>query len=335
VRRALAGDVVPFVSDLYGTALEQHLVPQHDTAGKVTGLLGVTTDAGLLAAAAEALRAREAVQRDSAAAFRRAFDEAPTGMWLLGPDGHFLQVNRALCRMLGYTEQDLLSMDFLRLTYPEDLEVSVQIYQKLLAGEIHTSAGEKRCLHKEGRPVWCQITTSLLGDSEGNPLYFISQLQDITARKAAEQAVEEALAFADAMDRVSVALASTLDPHRLYQIILEQAMAVLPCDNAVIFLYREGWALASATLGEPTVPAGARLFPVIGPYRPWLATGRPGAVYLPDTDQEPQWVHVAPWEGERRVRSAISVPLDSGGRRWACFKSSAVRRAAMRRDTWR
>jgi signal transduction histidine kinase len=74
-------------------------------------------------------------------------------------------------------------------------------------------------------------------------------------------------------------------------------------------LYRDGWAWHVASRGEETVPAGTRLFPVGGPDRPWLATDHPGAAYLPDTDLEPRWVHLAPHVGERRIRSVIGVPL--------------------------
>jgi signal transduction histidine kinase len=83
----------------------------------------------------------------------------------------------------------------------------------------------------------------------------------------------------------------------------------LPCDNAAIFLYRDGWAWATASQGEALVPDGTRLFPISGPDRPWLVTDYSGAAYLPDTDLEPRWVNVAPQVGERRFRSVIGVPL--------------------------
>jgi signal transduction histidine kinase len=80
------------------------------------------------------------------------------------------------------------------------------------------------------------------------------------------------------------------------------------------------------------VPVGTRLFPIIGPCRPWLATNQPGAVYLPDTDLEPEWEHVAPWEGERRIRSVISVPLCIEGEAVGAFQilSSTPRRFGAR-----
>jgi PAS domain S-box-containing protein len=386
--------------------------------------------------------AAEAVRWEAEVAFRHAFEEAPTGMALVTPAGHLLKVNHAMCRLLGYTEQELIGLDYRLLTHPDDLAGSEETLWQLLAGEVRTATWEKRCLHKEGRVVWSHITTSLLRDAEGSPLYFINQLQDITARravekvqaqlaaivessqeaimtgtldgkitswnrgaeqlygytaaeaigqsvtmllppdrpkeiagllarlargeyipefeterarkggeriveavtispvfnqqgivtsvavvarditarKAAERALEEARALAEAMDRVSFALAGTLEPDHLYRIILEQAMVVLPCDNAAIFLYRDGWAWATASQGEALVPDGTRLFPISGPDRPWLVTGHAGAAYLPDTDLEPRWVNVAPQVGERRFRSVIGVPLGIAGEAVGVFQ---------------
>jgi signal transduction histidine kinase len=164
-------------------------------------------------------------------------------------------------------------------------------------------------VRKGGERIFEAATISPVFDQQGMVVSVAVVARDITARKAAERAVEDARVFAEGMDRVSFALAGTLDPDHLYQIILEQAMAVLPCDRAVILLYRDGWAWAPASRGEETVPAGTRLFPISGVERPWLATDYQGAVYLPDTDLEPRWVHLAPQVGKQRIRSLIGVPL--------------------------
>jgi PAS domain S-box-containing protein len=222
-------------------------------------------------------------------------------------------------RLYGYTAAEAIGRSIDILGEPSRLHEGLCIRNVVFRGEPVVDLETVR-RHRDGRTVAVSISAWPIRDASGAVIGSASIQRDISARKAAERAVEEARAFAEAMDRVSFALAGTLEPERLHQIILEQAMAVLPCDNAVIFLYREGWALASASRGEATVQAGTRLFPIIGPFVPWLATDQTGAVYLPDTDLEPRWVNVAPWERERRIRSLISMPLRIDGEAVGAFQ---------------
>lgn len=121
--------------------------------------------------------------------FRSAFDYAAIGMALVSPEGGWLRVNRSLCGIVGYSEEELLVSDFQAVTHPEDLGNDlVQIY-KMLAGEILTSQLEKRYIHKLGHDVWALTSASLVHDARGNPLHFIFQIQDITERKRAEAAI--------------------------------------------------------------------------------------------------------------------------------------------------
>ena len=103
-----------------------------------------------------------------------------------------MQVNRSLVEMLGYSEQELLATDFQAVTHPDDLEVGLSYMQQMLAGEIDSCQLEKRYLHKLGHEVWAMLSFSLLRDSESRPLYFISQIQDISERKRAEEALQKA-----------------------------------------------------------------------------------------------------------------------------------------------
>ena len=134
---------------------------------------------------------RTAALQVSEERFRRAFDNAAAGMCLVGIDGRFLRVNPYLCRMLGYEEGDLLALTFRDLTHPDDLSSSGEILRRAMSGEVSTFELEKRYLHREGHVVWGHLTTSLLRDPEGKPLYFVSQIVDITRRKRAEQALRQ------------------------------------------------------------------------------------------------------------------------------------------------
>ena len=98
-------------------------------------------------------RAAEAALRASEMRFRLAFDEAPIGIALTAIDGGLLEVNQALCRMLGYSEHELLEQARVALIHPDDQEDSREQLRLLLAGEIQTSVQEKRYLHKQGQVI--------------------------------------------------------------------------------------------------------------------------------------------------------------------------------------
>jgi PAS domain S-box-containing protein len=129
----------------------------------------------------------EEVLRESEERFRSAYENAPIGMALVGLDGHFLNVNRSLCGIVGYPEKELLTKTFQDITYPEDLEEDLANARRLLQGEIHSYQLEKRYIHQKGHLVSVLLTGSLVHDSRGKPLYFIAQILDISERKRLEQ----------------------------------------------------------------------------------------------------------------------------------------------------
>lgn len=118
---------------------------------------------------------------------RSAMEYSSIGMALVAPDGRWLKTNRALCRIVGYSEAELLATDFQSITHPDDLEADLTLVRRLLGGEIASYDLEKRYSHKEGHLVWIHLTVSLVCDRHGQPLHFISQIQDITERKLAEE----------------------------------------------------------------------------------------------------------------------------------------------------
>jgi diguanylate cyclase (GGDEF)-like protein/PAS domain S-box-containing protein len=130
--------------------------------------------------------------RESEERFRSATQYAAIGVALVSPSGRFLQANRSLCRLLGYDEPELLAMTFQDLTHPGDLNADVESVQQLLAGRIQTYQMEKRYRHRDGHAVWTLLSVSLVRDEAGQPLYFISQVQDISARKEAEFQLQQA-----------------------------------------------------------------------------------------------------------------------------------------------
>ncbi|MDH1731651.1 PAS domain S-box protein [Pseudomonas chengduensis] len=123
--------------------------------------------------------------------FRNAFTTAPQGMALVAPDGRWLEVNDALCQMLGYPREELLATSYQSTTHPDDLDADLENVQDLLAGRINAYQMEKRYLNKQGQVLWVLLSVSLVRDGEGRPVHFVAQIQDFSDRVAAERAVRE------------------------------------------------------------------------------------------------------------------------------------------------
>ncbi|HGC6389931.1 TPA: diguanylate cyclase [Cronobacter dublinensis] len=123
---------------------------------------------------------------ESETRFRNAMEYSAIGMALVSTEGSFLQVNKALCTFLGYTPEQLASMSFQQLTYPEDLHADMALVEKLLNGERNNYSLEKRYYTRAGDVVWALLAVSIVRQRDGSPLYFIAQVEDITDLKRTE-----------------------------------------------------------------------------------------------------------------------------------------------------
>ena len=130
--------------------------------------------------------------------FRAAFDNAAIGMGLLSSKGLWLQVNRSVCEILGYTRQELVATGFQRVVHPDDLAPIFANIQQLLKGSIQTFQVEQRYLHKKGHEVSALCHVSLLRDEKTKVSRLILQIQDITDRKKSEEQLTHN-AFHDAL----------------------------------------------------------------------------------------------------------------------------------------
>jgi two-component system, sensor histidine kinase and response regulator len=152
----------------------------------------------------ERIRERTAELWQKEEQFRSAFDNAAIGMAILTTDGRFRRVNRPLCAMVGYGEAELLSSTFAGVTHPDDRAEDSVLVAKMNAGEATGYQREKRYLHKDGSVVQVQVNVSLVRDEAGRPDHVVSQIIDITARKAAEEAERRyAAEVKDSRDRIA------------------------------------------------------------------------------------------------------------------------------------
>lgn len=171
--------------------LDRGTVIENDENGKPLRAVGTHSD----------ISQRKAIEinlRQSEERFRNAFDTAPIGMALVGVDGRFLEVNEALCEMLGYEESELLDLTFGDITHPDDLEPDLGYVDQLIKGEIDHYQMEKRYFQKSGQIVEALLSVSVVHDHEGQVMHFVSQIEDITARKREEARLNK-LAFRDAL----------------------------------------------------------------------------------------------------------------------------------------
>lgn len=122
--------------------------------------------------------------RESEAKFRSVFENAAIGMALVSPDGRQVQVNRAYCEMVGYSEKELLGRHYQDITHPEDQAQDREFVRQFETGEITTADFEKRLIHNKGSTVWVRITVSLLR-VDHKPLYYVVQIHDLSQTRQA------------------------------------------------------------------------------------------------------------------------------------------------------
>ena len=152
-----------------------------DAAGAVVRMFGTALDV------TEREKAQTAL-RDSEERFRATFEKAPIGICQLAIGGAFERVNPRLCEMLGYSADELLALRARDLTHPDDIAPTFAMVDEVLEGKRKMFELDKRYVRKDGTIFWAHANSTLLRDAAGNPKSFIAVLEDITARKLAEEA---------------------------------------------------------------------------------------------------------------------------------------------------
>ncbi|MFN2421731.1 MAG: PAS domain S-box protein [Gemmatimonadota bacterium] len=259
--------------------------------------------------------------------YRRAFDEAPIGMLIVGLDGRILRVNRALCGILGYDEDTLLATEVLSLTHEHDLERSVEADGQLLSGEIDQIDLIKRFVQRDGTVLWTSVHSSIVRTATGDPEYFLSQIQDITHRIEAQITLEQRGAILEAVAQAAHRFIASSDWEHEIEAVLARLGQVLGASRVILWeIHEEGddWLAirraeqisSRASSASVARPECIRVV-ASGFGRMVQAFRRGDPVYLRQSEAS---------DVERRgldtlgILSAIGVPVFTGGDLWGSLE---------------
>jgi PAS domain S-box-containing protein len=170
--------------------------PIYDPGGNLLGLVGVSRDV-------TERRLKDDTIRESEERFRGAFENAAVGASMVDLRGRFIRVNKKLCEMTGYSEEELLSKTFSDLTHPEDIRIGLDALARQMTGETDALSFEKRYIHRDGHVVYMMISPSVIRDRDGKPAYCVAMFQNITQRKQAEESL---LLFRNLLNRSNDAI---------------------------------------------------------------------------------------------------------------------------------
>jgi diguanylate cyclase (GGDEF)-like protein/PAS domain S-box-containing protein len=164
-----------------------------DHGGVFAATISPVRDAADRAGAVIVLRDISSRRRDAAVIadademFELSFARAPIGKAIVAPDGRFLKVNAAFCRLLGRDERALLEADFQQITHPEDLDTDVALLHETAGGARDGYVLEKRYLHADGHAVHGQLSVAVVRQDDGAPRWYVAQVVDLTRRRQLEE----------------------------------------------------------------------------------------------------------------------------------------------------
>lgn len=260
----------------------------------------------MLDVTADRLRADQLLRSEER--FRLTFEDAAIGMAIVSLDGRFLQVNQALVRSLGIPRTELLGLTFQEITHPEDVDADLEQLALLLDGAIHGYQMDKRYVTPSGSVIRARLTVSLAHDAEGRPLHLISQIEDVTAMRRAQDVLEHRALYDHLtglanrsllLDRLNHALAMHARNDKLV---------------AVVFADLDHFKRINDSLGHD---AGDRMLRIVADrmrtsVRPGDTVARMGGdefvVVLEQIDSEDQAAELL-----QRIRSSVELPLQLDG----------------------
>lgn len=272
----------------------------------------------------------EQALRESEEAFRMLFEANPLGIGLYRPDGTFLRCNAALQKLLGYSAEELKTVD---PTHPDDRAEGAQLFREVAEGRRDGYCRQKRYIRKDGRVIWANLTAAAVHDAKGDVRYIVLIAEDVTDRKHAEEALQKRLRQQAAVAELGQWALATTDLDALLQKASELAAQVLDAEfcevmeltpDGTTLRLRAGVGWREGTVGTVTVPVG---------------TGSPAGytallrepVIVADMNQEKRF-HVPPLLRAHGVVSGVTVPIHAKEQLLGVLGVYSARRQPFTRD---
>ncbi len=149
--------------------------------------------------------------RENDETFLSLFNQAPVGAAVVSLAYRFIRVNDALCRITGYSAEELLDRGFPDITHPDDLQSNIELAERLMVGEIDRYSMDKRYIRKSGETVWVRLSVGLFRDKSGQPAWFLPVVEDISERKQAEAEMRD---MRDKLRNLAIHLLSAREEER-------------------------------------------------------------------------------------------------------------------------
>jgi PAS domain S-box-containing protein len=246
-----------------------------------------------------------AALHEAEARFRTAFEHAPIGMALLAPDGRFLQVNRAMCDVLGRAEAELLGGSWQDVTHPPETQEALD--REVLAGRRQGYVAQDRYVRPDGSEAWALLSRSLVRDQQDRPLYFVAQILDVTELAEGQAELARQTEELSALHETTLDLIRRLEPTSLLEAILARAAALMRTEHAYLYEIDEASdeLVARVGLGRFSDLPGRRLRRGQGLVGQAWKSGQPVAV-----DDYHTWPGRLPefdW-----MRATVTLPLYAG-----------------------
>jgi PAS domain S-box-containing protein len=284
----------------------------------VRNALNETIGIGIILSDVTEPKLTEIALRESEARFRAMFNQAAVGIALVALNGQFLQVNPALCDITGYSQEELMQLNFQEITHPDDIAADWEQARRVLAKEISGYSLEKRYICKDGAIIWVNLTSSAVWDANGQPKYAVGIIEDISDRKQAELG-QTFLVEASAI------LAASLDYEVTLANVAKLAVPTL-ADWCVVDVVKEDYAIQSIAMivanpaKQEILTQLRQLYPPKyennHPFRELLLQGR--AIFYPEIPYQ-ALTEMAEDEGHLELlqslgmRSLMVIPLYSRG----------------------
>ena len=263
------------------------------------------------------LQSKTAELRESEERFRTAFEDAPIGMGLSTLDGRWLEVNSALCELLGRSQAQLVEEPLWQLAHPADRERERDVWRRLLHDQPRIDQSEKRFMRHDGEVVHALVNVSLTLDARGEPLHYVWQVVDVSEQRRAEteraaRAEAEAVAVTiGKLQHVTEAALEHLELNDVMAVLADRLREVFRADLARILLIEPGEDARlslGAAVGFGSVAAGVQV-PIDDALHHVVRQGRPLIL-----DELPNGSGLDPMLASVRPRAMMASPLTVKGR---------------------